>query len=305
MKIIIALPDNNYFLWQMLVQINNFKKFGYDGDVIYVVGKRSYIRSSVLTSIMRHSKTRCSFYIYNDERENPKYSSSLRPHILKKLFKDKPELENEAILYLDPDVIFTKKMNFKDIEKNDIWYLSDTRSYIGVDYIKSKGEGLFNEMCATIGIDPSVVEENDKSAGGAQYFMKNVNWKFWEDVERGSEELYDLMKKTAHIYNPEHPIQAWTADMWAVLWLAWKYGHTTKIIKRFDFSWATDKIEKWDERGIYHNAGVVTNDDILFSKIAHQISPFNKELKCSDKYCSYNYVKEIKETEENFKEILF
>lgn len=305
MKFVIALPDNNYFLWQVLVQINNLKKYGYDKDTYYVIGKRSHIRSQNLMNIIKKTQTSCGFYVYNDERENPKYSSSLRPHILKKFFKDKPELEKEAIFYIDPDVIFTKKMNFKDIEENDNWYVSDTRSYIGVDYIKSKGIGLFLEMCQTIGIDPAIVEENDKNAGGAQYLMKNIDWKFWEEVENKSEELYKLMINTAHKYNPEHPIQAWTADMWSVLWLAWKYNHLTKIIKRFDFSWATDKIEKWNKCGIYHNAGAVTNDGTLFSKTAHQISPFNKDLKCSDKYCSYNYVKEIKETEKNFKEILF
>ena len=289
----------------MLVQINNFRKFDFEKDTIYVIGNRGIRHNQNLEKILKNGKTKCSYHILKDERKDVKYSSSLRPHILKKLFKRFPELEKETILYLDPDVIFTRKVRFSDLEKNNNWYLSDTRSYIGVDYIKSKGIGLFREMCNVIGINPSIVEENDENAGGAQYLMKNINWEFWEEVENKSEELYNLMVNTAHKYNPEHPIQAWTSDMWTVLWLAWKHGYSTKIIKRFDFAWATDKIEKWKRCGIYHNAGVVSNDDVLFNKTAHQISPFNKKIKCSDKYCSYNYVKEIKETEKNFKEILF
>jgi hypothetical protein len=305
MKIIVALSDNNYFLWQMLVQINNFRKLGFEEDLVYVIGNRGFRHNSNLEKIINNGKTKCSYYVLKDDRESPQYSSSLRPHILKKLFKKHPEFEKETIFYIDPDVLFTKKIRFSDLEKNDIWYLSDTRSYIGVDYIKSKGIGLFYEMCKTVGISPDIVEKNDENAGGAQYLMKNVDWKFWEEVEKTSEELFQLMVRTANKYNPEHPIQAWTADMWAVLWVAWKYKHETKIVKRFDFSWATDKIEKWDKRGIYHNAGVVSEDGVLFNKIKHQISPFNKKLECSDKYCSYNYVKEIKETEKNFKQILF
>jgi len=303
MKIIVALPDNNYFLWQMLVQINNLKKFGYDKDVIYVIGNRRRGRSEILKKIAK--KTGVTFYIYKDERVGPKYASSLRPHILKKLFIDCPDLEKEAIFYIDPDVLFTKKIKFSDLLKNDTWYLSDTRSYVGVDYIKGKGEGLLRKMCGVADIQIKLVEENDENAGGAQYLMKNVTWKFWEEVEQVSEKLFELMISTANEFSPKHPIQAWTADMWAVLWLAWKYGNETKIVKRFNFAWATDPIKKWKTNGIYHNAGVINNDGTLFNKTEHQVSPFNKDLTCSDEYCSFNYVKEIKETEENFKEILF
>ena len=305
MKFIIALPDHNYFLWQMLVQINNLKKMGYDGDTIYVIGKTTNQRSKVLLNIIKKSKSKCSFYVYNDDRTDHIYSSSTRPNILKKLFRDRPELEKEAIFYLDPDVIFRKKIRFNDLEKNDMWYLSDTRSYIDSKYIKGKSEELFEKMCAVVGIESKVVEENDLNAGGAQYLMKNVTAEFWEKVEKDSLELYKLMINTQKEYNPDSPIQAWTADMWAVLWNAWLAGHETKIIKRFDFMWATDPIEKWEKLSIYHNAGAVTSDGGLFAKTEYQSSPFNQEIKCSDKYCGVKYVEEIKETEKNFSEIIF
>lgn len=305
MKFIIALPDHNYFLWQMLVQINNFKRLGYDVDTIYVVGKLTNKKSKILTDIIKKNKTKCSFYVYNDDRTDFTYSSSTRPNILKKLFRDRPDLEKEAIFYLDPDVIFRKKIRFNDLEKNDIWYLSDTRSYIESSYIKGKSVELFKRMCDVVGIDPSVVEENDANAGGAQYFMKNVTAEFWEKVERDSNELYRLMTTTLHEYSPDNPIQAWTADMWAVLWNAWLAGHETKIIKRFDFMWATDSITKWEKSSIYHNAGAIGEGDDLFVKTRYQKSPFNQEIKCSDKYCSYKYLEEVKETEKNFEEIIF
>ena len=305
MKILIALPDNNYFLWQMLVQINNFKKFGLDGDVIYVIGKNSMQKSSVLTDIIKRGNSECNFYVFSDERQNPQYSSSLRPHILAKFFETYPDMEKETFFYIDPDVIFTKKPKLSEFEKDKTWYLSDTRSYINTQYIKSKGEQLFNEMCNIVGIDPKMVEDNDDNAGGAQYVMKGVNADFWKKVEKDSEALFIHMVDTSHKYNPEHPIQAWTADMWAVLWNAWYFGHEAKISKKLDFCWATDVAERWKKTSLYHNAGAVINNGVYFLKTQHQISPFHKELKCSDEYCSYNYVKEIKETEKNFQNILF
>ena len=305
MKFIIAIPEHNYYLWQMLVQINNLNKMGYAEDTIYVMGKTNNSWGKVANNIIGKTNVGCDFYQFNDKREDFTYSSSMRPHILKKLFELKPELKNEAIFYLDPDVIFKKKIRFNDIEKNDVWYLSDTRSYIDSKYIKSKSDELFKRMCDVVGIDPKVVEENDPHAGGAQYFMKNVTAEYWEKVERDSVELYKLMIKTQHQYNPDFPIQAWTADMWAVLWNAWLAGHETKIIKRLDFMWATDSITKWDKTSIYHNAGAVGEGDELFVKTRYQKSPFNQEIKCSDKYCSYKYLEEVKETEKNFEEIIF
>jgi hypothetical protein len=305
MKILVVLPDVNYFLWQMLVQIYNFRKFGYEEDTIYVIGKHNLQKSDVLNRIITYGGLKCKFYVFNDEREYPKYSSSMRPHILAKFFEKYPEMSKETFFYVDPDVLFTKKLKFDEYLNDNIWYLSDTCSYIDSKYIKSKSNDLFIDMCKIVGIDSKIVEDNDKNAGGAQYLMKGINSEFWKKVEKDSEELYKYMIETSIKYSPEHPIQAWTADMWAVLWNAWYFGHDTKIIKKLDFSWATDSIKRWKSTYIYHNAGAVIDNGLYFLKTNYQKSPFNQELKCSDEYCSFNYVKEIKETEKSFSNILF
>lgn len=306
MKFLIVLPDVNYYLWQMIVQMNNMIKFGYDSDVIFIIGRHQKWISNNLKNILEKNKTKCSFFIYGDNRINTRYSSSLRPHVLSKFFKDFPEMEKEQLFYIDPDVIFIKKINFNNLLKNDCWYLSDTRSYINSNYIKNKSEKLFEEMCKIVEIDPQIVINNDLNAGGAQYLMKNLNFDFWKKVERDSTNLYLHMLNTSKEYSPDNPIQAWTADMWAVLWNAWKFKHETKIVKSLNFCWATDPIEYWNSNNIFHNAGVVSNNNNkFFSKIDYQISPFNKNIVVSDKYCSYNYLLEIKETEKKLKNILF
>jgi hypothetical protein len=225
--------------------------------------------------------------------------------LVKTFLEEYPENKNETYFYTDPDVIFTKKFKMNDLEKNNTWYVSDTKSYLNSKYIESKGVELLSEMCNIVGIDKNIVIDNDENAGGAQIIFKNTDYHFWDKVEKDSEKLFEHMINTSNKYNPEHPIQAWTAEMWSTLWNAWLFKHETKIIKKLNFSWATDLINKWGDNNIYHNAGAVLDDNTYFVKTKYQSSPFKKEIKCSEKYCSFNYLKEIKDTEKKFENILF
>ena len=306
MKILIALPDNRYFLWQLLVQFNNFTKFGYDSDVIYVVGIFNETKSPELVKIMSDSRFKNKIFTYNDTRKNPKYHSSLRPHILSKYFEECGDTSG-AYFYVDPDIVFTNYIDFSKLLNDDYWYLSDTRSYIDSKYIKSKSDELLYYMCNIVDINKKIVECNDDSAGGAQYLMKGISSKFWDKVYHDAESLFDYMVKTSNRYSPSSPIQAWTADMWAVLWNAWKFNHKTKIDSGLDFSWATDHISRWNECNIFHCAGVVDgkNSDYFYKGGYSNESPFKKNIKCSKDYCGFNYLKEIIDTENNFSEVIY
>lgn len=303
MKILIATFDHNYYLWQVLVQINNFMKYGYDKDTVYVIASSN--PSPVLLSLMNCEKIKSKIIVYNDTRTNAKYPSSQRPHILEKFFIEYPEYEKETIFYTDPDVIFTKRLDFTELEKDNTWYLSDTRSYIDSKYIKSKSEQLFTEMCDIVGVSPEEISLNDDNAGGAQYLMKNINASFWNKCYTDMENLYIHMKNTENVYHPEHPIQSWTADMWSVFWNGIYFKHDVKLHKDLTFCWGTDSINRWYETYIFHNAGVVGASNTHFSKVSYQNSPFNQEINVSSDNCTYKYLQEIKETEYNFKDILF
>lgn len=305
MKFLIALPDHNYFIWQMLVQIANFRRYGYDKDLIYVIGVTSGDMNKNLYKIINSEELNCKFFIYKDERKGVNYPSTLRPHILYKFFKENPHYNNDTFFYTDPDVIFTKYLNFDKFLNDDTWYLSDTRSYLDSKYIKSKSEKLFKEMCSIVGVDPKIVEENDVNTGGAQYIMKNINSEFWDKVYIDSENLYNHMRNTSNIYNPDHPIQAWTADMWAVFYNALYYGHKVRIDNDLKFSWATDKLNAWKSNYIFHNAGVVGGDKNNFSKIDYQVSPFNKEIPQFKNSATTFYIDEIKYCEKIYPDLLF
>jgi hypothetical protein len=303
MKFLIPTFDHNYYLWQCLVQINNFMKYGYDIDAYYMISTHN--PSPVLQSIMNHPKIKSKFFITKDERTNMTYPVTLRHYILEKFYRENPDFEKHTVFLIDPDAIFTNKIDFTEMEKDEYWHLSNTISYIGSQYIKNKSVELFEKMCEVVGVSPEVISNNEENSGGAQYIMKNINADFFKKSLDDSEKLYRLMKETDKIYSPQSPIQSWTADMWSLLWNAIYFNHKIKINKELDFCWATDNISRWNETNIFHNAGIPGDSATHFSKITYQVSPFNKELYANNDNCTYNYIKEIKETEETFKDILF
>ena len=42
---------------------------------------------------------------------------------------------------------------------------------------------LLNKMAECIGLPVKVIEQNQDNSGGAQYLLKDIDWKFWEKCE--------------------------------------------------------------------------------------------------------------------------
>jgi hypothetical protein len=306
MKYLIAATDNKYIEWQALVQIHNFKKYGLDKDLIYLIGYETKPSESML-KIAKHTGVR--FYFYKDMRNARHYLPSICPHLIYQYLRSDYELIkqsslrpiNDRFMYLDPDVIFLKKPNFNQFLDNDTWYMSDTSSYLDTNYINSKGDDILDKMCEIVGIDKKLVEKNDKNAGGAQIIMKNpTDPRFWKKVEEDSVKLYDYMVTTAK-KGEKYPIQSWTAEMWAILWNIWLSGNKTKIIKKMEFSWATDHKDRIDGKTIFHNAGVFDQKH-LFNKTKYTNKyPFFDDFSFVDeKYGSHTYVQEIMEAKKTY-----
>ena len=74
MKFLVAIPDHEYYIWQMLVQINNFRKLGYEQDTIYVFGIRDGKPSDLLMKFINSKDLKCKFYIIHDTRSKKNYS---------------------------------------------------------------------------------------------------------------------------------------------------------------------------------------------------------------------------------------
>lgn len=181
------------------------------------------------------------FFTYTDTRISKKYPSSLRPHLITKHLKKYSSLENEMLFYHDSDVLFREKPDWRDLTNDNIWYVSDTRSYLDSAYVKRNiGNAGFKEMCNVIGIKPEIVEAEDSNAGGAQYLIKQSSSAFWKEVETHCENLFLYLTNLLKIQrnNAANDMQIWCADMWVLWWNALLHGKIFKIDKSLDFCWA-------------------------------------------------------------------
>ena len=268
MKYLCAQPAIKYYGWQLDTMLYNFRDIGIDlKDVIIVSSYKTPI-DDYFSKL--ESKYEANFYYYPDTREEPMYISSIRPHVLAKHFEAFPELENEVIFYHDCDIVLMRPLELNAYLKDDITYLSDTVSYIGYEYIKSKGNEVVELMCNIVDICSCKVRANQHNSGGAQYLFKNINAEYWRNVEEDSEMLYygvtQYNNKRKEKEPEYHELQIWCADMWAVLWNLWKLAKPTRIVKEMDFIWPTQKYEKLGSANILHNAGVINGKEGLFYK---------------------------------------
>lgn len=297
---IISQPGINYYTWQVETVINSIMEHCPNNKIHIVNTNIPNDRNRWKLLEIKYKNV--YFFYYNDTRKNPNYISSIRPHILEKHFKENEYLKDEIIFYHDSDILFTKKFPYEKFINDDTWYLSDTISYIGYEYIKTKGDDVLELMTNICDIDIELVKNNQLNSGGAQYIMKNIDSEYWADVYLDCENLFyeisklNTMKKTED--SNYHELQIWCADMWAVLWNAWKRGFKTECPTEMNFSWATSHVSKWDDYGIFHNAGVTNNTSGMFFKSDYNnLLPYNVELHnlreelCSSKY--YEYIKEV------------
>lgn len=299
-------PAIDYYTWQVEVMIHNFMKNGINPNNIDIVCSYKGEVPAVWRKL-QNTYNYVRFFFYEDTRVNSIYTVTIRPHLLKKHFAEHPYLTDDAIMYHDNDIVFTKTVNWNHYLSDDVWYGSDTISYLGSEYIKSKKFGVYERMCEIVDISEDIPTLNEKNSVGAQIIMKNVTIEYWEKVEKDCELLYQFFLDHLKAF-PEggpkkyHPIQKWTAEMWSILWNAWKFGHTTKVAEDMEFVWPGHTLDSWEKHTIFHNAGVVdktADAEKMFFKGRYvngelpyniNIDDYNKER------CTIKYVEEILET---------
>jgi hypothetical protein len=319
--LICVQPTIKYFAWQIEVMLTNFKELGLHNhfkiEILFAYNKTLDTCKNDISwgrAVEDNFRDVASFFYYNDTRENIAYISSIRPHILKKHFKECPELKERTIFYHDCDILFTKFPEFilNLSEDDNNWYVSDTKSYIGYNYIKSKGDDVLDAMCNIVGIHPEFVKEREGQSGGAQYILKGVDWMFFDKMERDCENLFRSITQLNHQKKQadptHHELQIWCADMWAMLWNGWLRGYQTNIIPEMDFCWATDSIEKYQQKYIFHNAGVTDSlkEQIFFKgdyrdKIPYGIVDTYDQSKASYQY--FQVLKSVRDSKLPVKEV--
>lgn len=303
MKYICAQPATRYYAWQLEVMLMNFKEMEVPLQDVHIVCTMPNNLDAARFGHLMKAYPEVTFAFYPDTRRTVFYPSSIRPNLLKQhFFRNKID----AFFYHDCDIVFTKPLNFQDFLEDDICYGSNTRFYIGHDYIKSKGHHILEKMAAIANIPVDTIRENELNCIGAQYLIKGVDHNFWAAIEVICEKLFhDITMLNAEIrmeyptYTREFELQIWTADMWAVLWQLWKQGKKTMVHDYFDFSMATNVIEDWNRLNIFHNAGVTETGHGFFFKGDYISRPPDKNLQIREKSAQkhyYEYVKRLEHT---------
>lgn len=315
-----AQPYDGYFQWQLEVIITNFRKFGLSDKmhvVVWILKEdhyeyEHYVKAKPGWDKLQEKYPEVKFFFY--ENEIPRldlYISQLRPHILKKHFKKyQEELKDKVFFYHDSDIIFNYLPDFERLLNDDINWQSDTSGYLDYDYLRRKeeeGKIPKDEAVKILADIGGITVEHIKSyagkTGGAQCILKDIDYTFWEDLERMCVEIrkkffFGVEGSVNKTYFPNENagFQSWCADMWALNFALWKRGKVSDVTHELDFSWATDSIETFLKKPIYHNAGA-TNGSRLFYKGAYiSKSPLYTDLPLPAKNtASRQYVLAIKE----------
>lgn len=265
MKFLSAQPDEQYFLWQLQVQIANFAALNIEDRMIILIATKGE-PSKLAQLIAAHTKGQV--YFIPDGREDTSYPPSIQFFLYSKFFEE--NRIGGRYMLVDSDVVFTSLEpwmtgdQFCD-EGDRTIYMSDTRNYLGYEYLVSKGETQLKTLASIVGLPVDMIRDNDPGTGGAQTLMVGFeDPKFWKKVEIDAVTMYKYMTAMEPHWNkPGYPIQRWTAGMWALLWNIWLTGTKTQCPRELDFAWGTDK---WVDhsgqcggKSVLHLAGVTAS----------------------------------------------
>jgi hypothetical protein len=333
LKFVVCQPDDNYYVWQVHLWIESLRKIGMSDKAIVLVFTPSFRdKASARWEKVANLYPEAEFVFYKDEENDVSdklgvYIPVLRPYCLQRYFKDNPDMKNNAVFYCDSDIVFTEKFDVSKFIDDDVCYLSDTNSYINASYFDSKikdvlpnkleeykKHDILGSAASLVGIDRATCEKNNLHSGGAQYFLKNIDASFWEDVKQHCLYLRVYLQNiNKEFFIDENTgFQSWCADMWAVLWNLWKREQETKNAPELEFAWSSDLIEKLNRCTILHNAGIVgdyANGYPAFYKGKYHLgkNPFNDphmttvlNSEESKKYCTHHYTTQLIELKNKY-----
>lgn len=313
-----AVSHDPYMQWQIEVQIVNFRKFGISDRMQICVWWRKGFDYLDQWRAIQKKYPEVKIFLYEDQGVNlGLYLSQLRPHVLKRHFlKYHKELKDKVFFYHDQDIIFNYLPDFEKLCSDNINWQSDCSHYLDYRYLyKKEIQGniprrtAISKLCKIGRITPQLMCSYRRKTGGAQCLLKEIDYNFWQDVERQCLEIrrdfwYAILTSVNRKYfkSEEEGFQSWCADMWALNMALWNRGKVTDVTKELDFSWASSNMKEFEDKPIYHNAGATDPDDpnVFFKASYINKSPLDVDVPFpSEKSASYKYVLAIKEAKNN------
>ena len=279
LKFLCVQPQHDYYIWQVHAWIESLRKIGHSNKAIILIfiPQEQEQNKNWDKLINLYPESEFTFIKDTDKIRNliNIYISSVRPYTLMKYFREHPEMSSKAIFYCDCDILFTEKFNIDSYIHDDVNYLSDTNSYINADYFDSKikdvlpnkledfkKRDVLEEVTNLVGTSREIAVKNNLQSGGAQYLLKNIDADFWEKVLTDciKIKLFLITINMEFFENENKGFQSFCADMWAVLWNIWSANKPSLVIPEMKFTWGTNSYDSVKEVGIYHNAGITSQN---------------------------------------------
>lgn len=334
-KIVVAQPTDPYFIWQCHLYVESCIENGWKEEDIHILLYNPIGRPiDKRWDILKEHYPNLGVFIYEDKGvENLLgiYIPVLRPHILKQHFEAFPELQKQTIIYTDCDILWTGNKGLDDLMNDNVCYVSDAHGYMNTTYFNNKINDCLSEkkealskidvveqLANIVGIDSSIIRDNNLNTGGVQYILKNVPADFWQKVQEDciSIRMYLMNLNKRFFASESKGYQSWASDLWAVQYNLWKYGKTTKVVEPLTFSWSPDPISKLEQCNIFHNAGIASTDQggypcFYKGKYVNGLNPFtdpqldeilnNEESK---KHCTWYYANKLRELSIKYPKLL-
>lgn len=263
-----AQPDVPYFIWQIKLYVHNFIEKGINPNQIHIIFGLPEGQEKLSEKATQLKSIGVNIHHFRDERRLKHYIPSIKPYLISKWLEKNSEYGKLFFLH-DSDIVFRELPDFDNLTDNEDNYVSDTKGYIGLDYIKSCEQKYKNKypqlsetplidlMSDIVGINKFILEQNDQHVGGAQYLLKNQEVDIWNKIYHDSNKLYFKLLEFQKMYPLEDGhLQVWTAEMWSLLWNQWLYGYRTKVSDSLSFSWGSDDVKKYEQKYILHMAGI-------------------------------------------------
>ena len=334
-KIIAAQPHDLYFLWQTHLFVESCLENGWkEEDIHLLIYKPSNSSTDAKWNILKEHYPNLGVYFYEDngvENLLGIYIPVLRPHIIHQHFLAFPELEKSTIIYTDCDILWTGRKGIDELLQDDICYVSNAYSYMNATYfdnkindcLPEKKEALskvdvVDQLANIVGIDSSIIRENNLNTGGVQYILKDIPTDFWRKVQEDciSIRMYLMTLNRKFFASESRGYQSWCSDLWAMQYNLWKYNKETKVVPELAFAWAPDNIKNLEEINILHNAGIASTEQggypcFYKGKYVDGSNPFidphldvilnNEESK---KHCTWYYAKKLRELSNKYPKLL-
>ena len=308
MRYIMSQTTVTKFRWQLEVAITNLTSLGVSPKDIFVIfidapdgdiSTPSFIKDKYKVNVYQYAPDYDGFNKY-------RYIPYVKPWGLYRFFSENPKEIPYTYMYQDSDVVYRELIDESNLNVDSLhWTGSETGSYTGLAYIKSKGDNILKQMADYIGISPSIIEGLGDHVPGAQLVINTPDPQWFKASAELSQKLYyylgTLEPEYKELYKQqgrpeEYVIQRWTAQMWTDVWIPASHGVQMRVSPEMDFCFATDTMETMNQRKIYHDAGVTDTDHDMFfkGKYDHGLSPFGQDFSYVNKNkASAFYVKAI------------